>query len=370
MKNKRIAICHQTLLNANAIGHDILAMCDLLRPIGFEPTIFCEYSDVDTGYRSLQPDLDVEEINDYEAVIFHHSIFWEKGLALLNAYNGPAVLKYHNITTPHFFAPYSGHYEDLCERGIALTKHLIGLNANHFWLADSEFNRADLIAAGEQPDRITVVPPFNKIDALLNQPNTADYYSDEPYYALFIGRLAPNKGHATLLRILHSYRMHIANNLVIRFIGNGDIWLASYRAELETLIEDLGLGSCVEFIDSVSQDDLITLLRTSHVYICTSYHEGFCIPLIEAQASGLPIVVMDSTAVRETAGEGQLVGPEPVADADFRFYASLLSEVLTNADLRQTVVRKGYQNVTSRFTQELIENKFIETLMPVIRRSV
>jgi len=370
MKNKRIAICHQTLLNADAIGRDVMAMCDSLSLIGFEPTIFCEYSDVNTSYRSRQPDLEVENINDYEAVIYHHSIYWEKGLALLNAYDGPAVLKYHNITPPHFFAPYSTHYEDLCEQGIALTKRLVGLNGNHFWLADSEFNRADLIALGEQPDLIKVVPPFNKIDAILEKPNAADYYSDEPYYALFIGRLAPNKGHATLLRILHSYRIHVANNLVIRFIGTGDVHLASYRAELETLTQELGLSACVEFVDSVSQDDLLRLLATSHVYICASYHEGFCIPLIEAQASGLPLIVMDSTAARETAGEGQLLAPEPITDADFRFYSLLLREVFTNADLRDTIVRKGYQNVTSRFTQELIENRFIETLEPLIRRSV
>jgi len=368
MGNKPIAICHQTLLNANAIGHDIMAMYDVLSVIGYEPTIICEYSDVDTRYRSVQPDL--ETINDFEAIIYHHSIFWENGLALLKAYHGTAVLKYHNITPPHFFAPYSTHYEDLCKRGIELTKDLVKLNANHFWLADSEFNRTDLIAAGEHPDRISVVPPFNKIDAILEGPNTADYDGDGPFYALFIGRLAPNKGHATLLRILHSYRKHVSNNLVIRLIGNGDVWLASYRAELETLIQELGLSSCVEFVDSVSQDELLNLLRTSHVYVSTSYHEGFCIPLIEAQASGLPVVVMDATAARETAGDSQLIAPEPCTDADFRFYSSLLREVFTNAGLRQTIVRKGYQNVTSRFTQELIENKFIETLVPLMRRSV
>jgi Glycosyl transferases group 1 len=176
--------------------------------------------------------------------------------------------------------------------------------------------------------------------------------------------MVPNKGHATLLRILHSYRLHVSRNLVIRLVGGWDKELANYRAELETLVEELDLGACVDFLPHVSQDELVKLLRTSHVYIGTSYHEGFCIPLIEAQASGLPIVVMDTTAVRATVGEGQLVAPEPRSDADYRFYAKLLDELFTNPDLRRTVIRKGYRNVTTRFTRELIENQFVEALLP------
>lgn len=369
MKNKRIAICHQTVLHGNAIGNDIIGMCDLLSVIGFEPAILCDHVDEDMGHQWVRKDFNVNEINDYEIVIYHHSIFWEKGAALLNAYHGPQVLKYHNITPPQFFAPYSPTYAVLCRKGVLQTKCLANLKNNHYWLADSEFNRNDLIALGEQPDRIKVLPPFNKIDKILDTPNIAEYSSEGPFYGLFIGRMAPNKGHTTLLRILHSYRTHVSKNLGIRFVGGGDRELAGYRAELETLIEDLDLGDCVEFLPDVSDDDLIKLLRTSHVYICASYHEGFCIPLIEAQASGLPIVVMDSTAVRETAGEGQLIAPEPASEADYLFYATLLREVFTNADLRRSIVRKGYQNVTTRFTKELLENRFIETLLPLIRRS-
>jgi glycosyltransferase involved in cell wall biosynthesis len=370
MKNRRVAICHQTVSHGDAIGNDITGMCELLRMIGFEPTILCEQvvGAIDDQY--VRMGFDADAINDYEIVIYHHSIFWEKGTALLNTYDGTPVLKYHNITPRHFFEPYSAKYVDLCGKGIAQTKRLVNLKKNHYWLADSEYNRDDLIAVGEHPDRIMVVPPFNQVDVLLDKPNLAQYGNDGPFYGLFIGRMVPNKGYPTLLRILHSYRTHLFENLVVRLVGQWDGELARYRAELDTQIVQLDLGGCVEFLPHVSQDTLTELLRSSHVYICTSYHEGFCVPVIEAQASGLPIVAMDSTAVRGTAGEGQLVAPEPCEDTDYLFYAKLLHEVFTNVDLRRTLVRKGYQNVTTRFTKELIENRFLETLLPLIGRSV
>ena len=366
MGNRRVAICHQTVSYGDAIGNDIMGMCELLRMVGFEPTILCEHVNGDIDYHILRTGFDVDEINDYELVIYHHSIFWEKGESLLRTYEGTPVLKYHNITPPHFFEPYSAKYVDLCAKGIAQTKRLVNLKKNHYWLADSEYNRGDLIATGEHPDRITVLPPFNKIDLLLDKPNLAEYGGLGPFYGLFIGRLVPNKGYATLLRILHSYRAHVSENLVIRLVGHWDVELARYRAELESLIEELDLDGCVEVFPHVSQDVLVEFLRFSHVYICTSYHEGFCIPVIEAQATGLPIVAMDSTAICGTAGQGQLVAPEPSEDADYLFYAKLLQEVFTNIDLRRTIVGKGYQNVTTRFTKELIENGFVDALLPLI----
>lgn len=370
MKNKRVAICHQTMFHGNAIGNDILGMCDVLKVIGFEPTIICDYVDGDVDHQSVKTNFDIDEINDYEIVIYHHSIYWEKGGALVDAFRGTLLLKYHNITPPHFFDPYSSIYATLCGEGIRQTTRFVNSDKNHHWLADSEYNRADLIKLGEDPARISVLPPFNKIDEILDTPNFADYYGDGPFYGLFIGRLAPNKGHADLLRVLHSYRTHVSDNLIMRIVIRWDCELAQYRAELETLIDEFDLAGNVEFFPEVPQDDLIKLLRTSHVYACTSYHEGFCIPLIEAQAAGLPIVVMDSTAVRETAGAGQVVASQPRDDVDFLFYAKLIDEIFTNSDLRQTVVRKGYQNVTSRFTKELIENKFVEALLPFIGSAV
>jgi len=103
------------------------------------------------------------------------------------------------------------------------------------------------------------------------------------------------------------------------------------------------------------------------VYMSMSDHEGFCVPIVEAQALGLPVVAMDSSAIRGTAGNGQLIAAPPIQHDDYVFYALLLEEVFQNAELRRTIVKNGYRNVDARFRREVIENGFMQALLPMLR---
>src|SRR2546423_1185150 len=88
MKNRRVGICHQTVSYGDAIGNDIVGMHDLLSAIGLKPTILCEYINGDIGHRDVRTAVEVNEINEYGIVIYHHSIYWEKGETMLNTYSG------------------------------------------------------------------------------------------------------------------------------------------------------------------------------------------------------------------------------------------------------------------------------------------
>ena len=100
------------------------------------------------------------------------------------------------------------------------------------------------------------------------------------------------------------------------------------------------------------------------MYLCASRHEGFCVPIVEAQAAGLPVITSDAAALAGTAGPDQIVVPPPVSPHDFLFYARLVREVCSNADLREALVRQGYRNVMCRFSNEIIENRFMAALVP------
>lgn len=366
MRNRNVAICHQTVASGDAIGNDILAMYDLLESLGLAPTILCEYVNGDLGSRRAVPSTALAKtVNSYGLVLYHHSIYWEQGEALLRAYAGAPILRYHNITPPHFFEPYSVTHATRCRQGHDQTRRLINLRGRHHWLADSDYNSRDLLTLGERSDRIAVVPPFTHVDRCLAQPTVATYHEHGPFYALFVGRLVPNKGHLTLLKILSAYKTYVHDDLLLCIIGPHDSELGSYRAELEAFIHHFDLPCRV--YDRTSRDLLLELYRHCHVYLCMSEHEGFCVPIIEAQAVGLPVIAMDAAAVRHTAGPGQLIGPPPMDDADYLFYARLLREIFTNIALRRTVVRHGYRNVLTRFTGELIENALLETLWPRLR---
>ena len=52
---------------------------------------------------------------------------------------------------------------------------------------------------------------------------------------------------------------------------------------------------------------LAAYYESADVFVCASEHEGFCVPIVEAMAKGVPVVAYDSAAVGETIGSGGLV---------------------------------------------------------------
>jgi glycosyltransferase involved in cell wall biosynthesis len=360
MSGFRVAICHQSVVWGDAIGHDIVAMYRLLLALGGDPLVICE------THRHLSSDIasahiDQVDLTPFSLIIYHHSQYWAAGERLLRRISCPVLLRYHNITPPHFFAPYSPLYATVCAEGRLMTARLLEMPVEHLWIADSAYNKEDLVAAGADPSTISVVPPFNRLHSLLPNPNHASYVSDR-FEFLFVGRLAPNKGHSHLLRILRAFLSETGKNALLRIVGVIDPELNSYHVRLLGEIEALELQSHVELLPHCSDDDLLHLFRTSHAYLCFSEHEGFCVPVVEAQAVGLPVIGSAESAVPETAGPEQFIGNPPRCPADYSFYAALINRVICDDRLRSQLILEGERNVRTRFSTEAIENAFTGVL--------
>ena len=357
---RRVALAHQSVVWGDAIGNDIVGMYRLLEALGFEPVIVGEV------HRHQFADLATiaakdAELSSCSLLIYHHSQFWATGETLLEGVECPVIFRYHNITPPHFFAPYSARYASLCEDGRRLTRQLAGFGGAHLWLADSKFNASDLVANGVDSGNIVVSPPFNRIHNMLRLPRLA-CYDGKVIDILFVGRLAPNKGHRHLLRVVHALTGELGYCARLRIVGAIDPELDGYHRDLRTMIAELQLEPCVELLPHCSERELETLFQTAHFFACFSEHEGFCVPIIEAQAIGLPVVGAATTAVGETAGLNQLMNVLPLGSSDYSFYARLIVEAFENANLRATVANIGERNVRERFSEEPIENGFTDAV--------
>ena len=73
----------------------------------------------------------------------------------------------------------------------------------------------------------------------------------------------------------------------------------------------------IKFHQKVDLKTLHTLYKYSTVFLLLSEHEGFCVPILEAQYHNLPIVAWDQCAVGETLGSGQLL----FQDCDYDSFA-------------------------------------------------
>jgi len=81
----------------------------------------------------------------------------------------------------------------------------------------------------------------------------------------------------------------------------------SFRAEpAAALVQQLGIAGNVVELGAIPYRQLHHVYRACHIYITPAYTETFAHPLVEAMASGLPVVASDLAVHREVCGEAGL----------------------------------------------------------------
>lgn len=97
--------------------------------------------------------------------------------------------------------------------------------------------------------------------------------------------------------------------------------------------------TCYKYIER--SEDMHSLLAGARVFLFLSLIEGFGFPPLEAMQLGVPVVCSDRTALAEVVGDaGLLTDPDNYAQS-----VKCLNRVLTEEELRQQLIRKGYENV-------------------------
>lgn len=167
------------------------------------------------------------------------------------------------------------------------------------FITPTEFARRKFIEGGLDPARVVSKPHFLSPD-----PGEAPTKQQRPY-ALFVGRLSPEKGIGVLLEAWK----HIPN-IPLRIVGGGPLkhWVVNM---LET--ENL---SCVEFIGPLEREQVYAQMRGAYMLVLPSvYYETFGMVALEALAVGTPVIVSDHGAPAEVVEHGISGWHFPVGDA-------------------------------------------------------
>jgi glycosyltransferase involved in cell wall biosynthesis len=243
------------------------------------------------------------------------------------------ILQYHNVTPARFFAPYD---PALFRLATLARQDLAGLAGRvDLALGVSEYNRQELDALGFAPTGVfPLAVDTSRITRAVERPALERILDDDFVNFLFVGRIAPNKAIEDHIRLAEHYKRYIDSHYRFIFVGRYDAVPRYYSTIRALMSEYRMLNERFVFTGPVPDEDLAIYYRHAAVYISLSEHEGFCAPLIEAMAAGVPILAYAAAAVPETLGGAGL----QFAPKDLEYAAELAGALAFDDDLRSRII--------------------------------
>ena len=159
----------------------------------------------------------------------------------------------------------------------------------------------DLVSRGIPRHAIRVI--YNGVDSSRLTPDSAER-SEKPLF-VYLGRLKKYKRVDVVIRAFSELNVPEAT---LEIAGTGD-----YRAQLEGLVNSLGLTDRVHFLGFIPEDQKVHLLRRAWASTLASPKEGWGISNLEAAACATPVIAANSPGIRESVIDGEtgfLVPPD------------------------------------------------------------
>ena len=167
-------------------------------------------------------------------------------------------------------------------------------------------------------------------------------------YILYLGTLEPRKNISNLLKAFTNLKKEkkIEEKLVIAG-KKGWNYEQIYKIIYENDIEDE-----VVFTGYVEENEKPSIYQMAKLFVFPSLYEGFGIPVLEAMASGVPVVTSNISSLPEVVGDaGILADPESIDDIEKSIY-----KVLSDEKLCSELIERGLEQ-SRKFTWENSANK-------------
>jgi glycosyltransferase involved in cell wall biosynthesis len=147
---------------------------------------------------------------------------------------------------------------------------------------------------------------------------------------VFAGRICTQKRPALLAEILAALRDHGLEFRAL-VIGDGEL-----RGELESLLSQYKLSTCVQMLGTVAHQRWLDVLVAADVFLMPSQYEGISIALLESMAAGVVPVVARVGGQEEIVSDdaGVLI---PHGDNEIQEYVSALAQLLSNSSLLRSM---------------------------------
>jgi len=254
------------------------------------------------------------------------------------------VKKHHKICT--ITTLHSGSVKDISGKLTILIKtyeKIIGRlinNNSELVITGSEKLFENGKKLGINSNKIVIIP--NAVDLSFFRQNRT--YSSTPRKVLFVGRLFSLKGPHLLIEAARLVIKRIPDTQFL-IVGDGPM-----RKKLVDLVKNFNLSKNVIFCGEL--EDVREKMKESDLYVRPSLLEGFPYGVLEAMASGLPVIATNIGGTSDLLTHektGYLVNPRKINEL-----ANAIIHLLSNSDALETIARKGFELVEKEYSWDTL----------------
>lgn len=227
-------------------------------------------------------------------------------------------------------------------------KHIYNRANGVVALTESEANQ---LQAMEVKSPITVIPNgvlSKNISTSQSKSELQKNFCDliDHSFILFLGRLEQIKGIDILVKAFAQIHNDFPSHTLV-LAGPNE---RGHRQEIEELIKQYNLFDSVLFTGHVDGSVKQSLLHCAEAFVLSSYGEGLPMSVLEAMATGIPVVISDKCHIPEvqTSNAGVIVSCDPHS------VANGLRKVLADPSAREIMGENGKHLINEKFTWEKV----------------
>jgi glycosyltransferase involved in cell wall biosynthesis len=237
-------------------------------------------------------------------------------------------------------------YPQWCNSRLRRTKNWLqkkaARKADHV-IALSHFAIAELVECfGVDENRVSVVPcgvgsHWSEAPDPAATAATLSQFALRPGYFLFVGTLQPRKNIERLLAAYLSLAPAIRGERQLVIVGGAGWRCEDLIRQIEAAQQN---GENVVWLGQVGQEEQLRhLYAAAGVFVFPSLYEGFGIPVVEAFASGVPVVASNTTSLPEVT-QGAAIDVDPLSVAEI---GAAMHALVRDDALRARCIAAGYQ---------------------------
>ena len=223
------------------------------------------------------------------------------------------------------------------------------------FLAISQANREHLIRFGADPEKIKYHPVGIDLGQFTSSSGEANVTTNrEVIHVLTVARLVKEKGLdegiQAVARLLHE---NPTLRIQYQIVGDGP-----EKPRLLRLVDELKMGDTVKFLGPQEHGNVLATMRQAHIFFLPSREEVLPVVLMEALASGLPVVATLAGSVAEIVQDelsGYLVPP-----GDIHLMMLKLKFLLEHPEQWREMGIKGRAIVADRFDIKKLNKRLVE----------